>query len=98
MMTPFLIGSAFLAWRRASTVRLLVACAVAMVMLLIVNQLRILTIILFVLHMGYGGGFYWGHTLIGSLITIVGGSLTLIVYALIAIRRGTPARSRQSAH
>lgn len=97
MTTPFLIATAFLAWRRASTIRPLLACAVAIVMLFIVNQLRILTIILFVLHMGYGGGFYWGHTLVGSLITIVGGSLTLIVYALIAIRRGSPARTRLSA-
>jgi exosortase/archaeosortase family protein len=97
MMTPFLIATAFLVWRRSSTVRPVVACVVALGMLLIVNQLRILTIIMFVLHMGFGGGFYWGHTLVGSLITIVGGSMTLIVYGLIAIRRGTPARTRLSA-
>jgi exosortase/archaeosortase family protein len=98
MMTPFLIATAFLVWRRTSVIRPVVACLVAVVMLLVVNQLRILTIIMFVLHMGYGGGFYWGHTLIGSMITIVGGSLTLVVYLLIAIRRGTPRRRRLSAH
>jgi exosortase/archaeosortase family protein len=94
MSTPFLVATAFLVWRRrSSTVRSVVACAVAVGMLVIVNQLRILTIIMFVLHLGFGGGFYWGHTLVGSLITIVGGSLTLVVYGLIAIRRGTPART-----
>jgi exosortase/archaeosortase family protein len=99
MMTPFLVATAFLVWRRSSsTVRTVAACVVAIAMLLVVNQLRILIIIMFVLHLGYGGGFYWGHTLIGSLVTIVGGSATLIVYGLIAIRRGTPARTRQSAH
>jgi exosortase/archaeosortase family protein len=97
MMTPFLVATALLVWRRASTIRPVVACVVAVGMLVIVNQLRILTIIMFVLHLGYGGGFYWGHTLVGSLITIVGGSMTLVVYGLIAIRRGTPARTRQSA-
>jgi exosortase/archaeosortase family protein len=97
MTTPFLIATAFLVWRRSSTMRPVVACVVAAGMLLIVNQLRILTIIMFVLHMGFGGGFYWGHTLVGSLITIVGGSMTLIVYLLIAIRRGTPRRTRLSA-
>jgi exosortase/archaeosortase family protein len=97
MMTPFLIATAFLVWRRSSTVRPIVACAVAIGMLVVVNQLRILTIIMFVLHMGFGGGFYWGHTLVGSLITIVGGSMTLVVYGLIAIRRGIPARTRLSA-
>jgi exosortase/archaeosortase family protein len=98
MMTPFLIATAFLVWRRSSAVRPVVACVIAIGMLLIVNQLRILTIIMFVVHMGFGGGFYWGHTLIGSLITILGGSVTLVVYALIAIKRGTPGRGRRSAH
>jgi exosortase/archaeosortase family protein len=97
MMTPFLIATAFLVWRRSHTVRPVVACLVAIAMLLVVNQLRILTIIMFVLHLGYAGGFYWGHTLVGSLITIVGGSATLVVYGLIAIRRGTSGRTRQSA-
>jgi exosortase/archaeosortase family protein len=97
MTTPFLVATAVLVWRRSSTVRPVVACVVAACMLLVVNQLRILTIIMFVLHMGYGGGFYWGHTLIGSMITIAGGSLTLVVYGLIAIRRGRPRRSRLSA-
>jgi exosortase/archaeosortase family protein len=99
MMTPFLIGTAFLAWRRSSSVvRPLAACAVAMAMLMVVNQLRILTIVEFVLHMGYKGGFYWGHTLVGSLITIAGGSLTLVVYVLIVVKRRTPGRARLSAH
>ena len=97
MMTPFLIATAFLVWRRSSTVRPLVACAIAIAMLLVVNQLRILTIIMFVLHMGFNGGFYWGHTLVGSLITIFGGSATLVLYVLIAVRRGTPGRTRRSA-
>jgi exosortase/archaeosortase family protein len=96
MTTPFLIATALLVWRRSSAVRPLVACLVATAMLLVVNQLRILTIIMFLLHMGYGG-FYWGHTLVGSLITIAGGSVTLVVYVLIVVRRGTPGRTRRSA-
>jgi exosortase/archaeosortase family protein len=97
MMTPFLIATALLVWRRSSAIRPVVACIVAVAMLMAVNQLRILTIIMFVLKMGFGGGFYWGHTLVGSLITVIGGSMTLVVYALIAIRRGTPGRGRRVA-
>jgi exosortase/archaeosortase family protein len=98
MMTPFLVATAGLVWRRSSAVRPIVACAIAIAMLLVVNQLRILTIILFVLKLGFNGGFYWGHTLVGSLITIIGGSATLVVYTLIAVRRGSPARGRRFAH
>jgi exosortase/archaeosortase family protein len=97
MMTPFLVATAFLVWRKSSVVRPLVACAVAVVMLTAVNQIRIVTIVEFVLRMGYAGGFYWGHTMVGSLITIAGGSVTLIVYAMIAIRRGNPERGRRFA-
>jgi exosortase/archaeosortase family protein len=99
MMTPFLIATAFLVWRRSSSiVRPLVACVIAVAMLLVVNQLRILAIIMFVLHLGFNGGFYWGHTMVGSLITIVGGSATLVMYVFVAVKRGTPGRARQSAH
>jgi exosortase/archaeosortase family protein len=97
MMTPFLIATAFLVWRKSSVLRPVTACLIAIAMLLVVNQLRILTIILFVLKLGFNGGFYWGHTLIGSLVTIIGGSATLVVYALIAVRRGSPARPRRLA-
>ncbi len=97
MMTPFLIATAFLVWRKSSALRPVTACVIAIAMLAVVNQLRILTIIIFVLKLGFNGGFYWGHTMVGSLVTIIGGSATLVVYALIAVRRGSPARPRRLA-
>jgi exosortase/archaeosortase family protein len=97
MMTPFLVATAFLVWRKSSALRPVTACVIAIAMLAVVNQLRILTIIIFVLKLGFNGGFYWGHTMVGSLVTIVGGSATLVVYALIAVRRGSPARPRRLA-
>jgi exosortase/archaeosortase family protein len=60
MMTPFLVATAFLVWRRSSAARPLVACVIAIAMLLVVNQLRILAIIMFGLHMDSAAAFTGG--------------------------------------
>jgi hypothetical protein len=49
------------------------------------NQVRLLQIAIFVRKMGVSSGFYWGHTLVGSLITICGLAITLVVFARIAV-------------
>ncbi|HEX4832991.1 MAG TPA: response regulator [Trebonia sp.] len=51
------------------------------------NQLRLLMIVVLTVRFGYGTGFYWGHTLPGSLITIFGVALVFSVYILMVIRR-----------
>jgi exosortase/archaeosortase family protein len=87
LMVPFIIASALLVWQRVPLIRPLVGLAVAVVMLIIVNQLRLLGIVLFVKQMGYASGYYWGHTLVGSIITIMGLATSLATFALVAVRR-----------
>jgi exosortase/archaeosortase family protein len=92
LIVPFLAVTAWVMWRRVRLLRPLVGLGVAVALLFAVNQFRLLLIVLLTVHFGYVNGFYWGHTLIGSLITVFGAVLIFVVYALIAVRT---KRSRQ---
>ena len=70
------------------------AAAVAVALLILVNQLRLVTITWLVRGMGIGSGFYWGHTLVGSLITVVSLACSLAAYGMLLLRRGTAAPAR----
>jgi hypothetical protein len=86
LLIPFLIATSLLIWQRIMLIRPLIGLGVAVVLLLAMNQIRLLQIAAFVKGMGLISGFYWGHTIVGSLITIVGLAVTLIVFAMIAVR------------
>jgi len=92
LIVPFLAVTAWVMWRRVRLLRPLAGLGVAVALLFAVNQFRLLLIVLLTVHFGYVNGFYWGHTLIGSLITVFGAVLIFVVYALIAVRT---KRSRQ---
>jgi exosortase/archaeosortase family protein len=93
LMVPFIAASALLVWQRVPVIRPVLGLGVALVMLILVNQLRLLGIVWFVKGMGFSSGFYWGHTLVGSLITIIGLAGSLAVFAMLAVRRRhLPAR------
>jgi exosortase/archaeosortase family protein len=87
LMVPFIAASALLVWQRVPIIRPVVGLAVALVMLILVNQLRLLGIVWFVKGMGFSSGFYWGHTLVGSVVTIVGLAGSLAAFATLAVRR-----------
>jgi exosortase/archaeosortase family protein len=87
LMVPFIAASALLVWQRVPLARPLVGLAVAVVSLIMVNQIRLLGIVWFVKAMGFSSGFYWGHTLVGSIVTIVGLASSLAMFAMLAIRR-----------
>lgn len=87
LMVPFIAAAALLVWQRVALVRPIIGLAIAVVSLIMVNQLRILGIVWFVKAMGFSSGFYWGHTLVGSIITIVGLASSLAVFAMVAVRR-----------
>ena len=86
LMVPFLAAAALLVWQRVPLKSPLTGVAVAVAMLVLVNQLRLLTIVWFVKTMGFSSGFYWGHTMAGSVITIVGLAASLAVFVLLAGR------------
>lgn len=83
LMAPFLLCTAWNIWRQPGIVRPLSALGVALALLTLVNQLRLLTIAWLVRDMGIGSGFYWGHTLIGSLVTVFGAVLVFVCYVVL---------------
>jgi exosortase/archaeosortase family protein len=87
LIVPFIAASAMLVWQRVPVMRPLVGLVLALLMLIVVNQLRLLGIVWFVKSMGFKSGFYWGHALVGSIITIVGLAGSLATFAMVAVRR-----------
>jgi exosortase/archaeosortase family protein len=85
LIIPFLLATGLLVWKQGLLLRPFIGLIVAAVMLLSMNQVRLLQIAIFVRKMGVSSGFYWGHTLVGSLITICGLAITLVVFARIAV-------------
>jgi exosortase/archaeosortase family protein len=85
---PFLLATAALVWARTSPVNSLVAVAAAAAMLMVANQLRILTIVWFIKALGFSSGFYWGHVIVGSAITIFAIVTSLVIFTVLAVRRG----------
>jgi exosortase/archaeosortase family protein len=98
LMAPFLVAAALLIWQRVPLRWPLIAVAVALVMLVAVNQFRLLAIVWFVRGLGYQKGFYWGHTMVGSVITIVGLATSLGVFVVLSGRHRyfRPRRADQS--
>jgi exosortase/archaeosortase family protein len=93
LIIPFMAATAWVAWRRVMLVRPLIGLAVAVGLLVALNQFRLLLIIMLTVRFGYKNGFYWGHTLIGSLVTVFGVVLIFVFYILVVIRRKrAPAR------
>jgi len=54
---------------------------------------RLLGIVWFVKEMGFQSGYYWGHTLVGSMITIVGLAGSLATFAYLGVCRGRSTRT-----
>jgi exosortase/archaeosortase family protein len=84
---PFLVATAGLAWRTPVR-RCLAGLAIAIVLLEVLNQLRLLTIASMLLTAGYPGGYYWGHTILGSVLLIFGLTAILGLFATVTLRRG----------
>src|SRR5580692_1528738 len=92
LFIPFLLATAWLVWLRPSARAPLTALGTATALLVLLNQMRFLTIAWLVRSMGFSSGFYWGHTWLGSLITVLGLALILGIYSVIAIGRARPRR------
>ncbi|GIH23268.1 hypothetical protein Aph01nite_15780 [Acrocarpospora phusangensis] len=89
LMVPLVIVTGLLIWlRRQGSFWPLLGLAVASLLLLATNQVRIVAVVLLIKGMGFSSGYYWGHTIVGSVISIFGIGLSLISYALLAIRSG----------
>ena len=78
--------------RPAVTRRVLGALGIGVVMLVLTNQLRITVVVWLVQWLGTDTGYYWGHTLMGSAVSVVGGAASLAVFVWwAAVRDGRTA-------
>lgn len=87
LIIPFAVVTAWMVWRQFRVLRPLLGLAIATCLLVAMNQFRLLLIVLLTVHYGSVNGFYWGHTLVGSMITVFGFVLIFIAYVLIVVRR-----------
>lgn len=95
LLLPLLVvGAVMIALRPRITRRVLLALAVAAVAVIVVNQLRVLTLVGLVNWLGIDRGYYWGHTLLGSMVSVIGGAAALVLFVWLSTRtpKGTPAR------
>lgn len=91
LIAPFaLIGAAMLLRRRLDPLRVLLGIAVAAVMLLLANQLRIGAIAALITTFGLDQGYQWGHLIVGSVISVVvlGFSAAMLIFVVSSGYRG----------
>jgi exosortase/archaeosortase family protein len=88
LLLPLLVVTiAMLYFRPANARRLFFSFGISAVAVVLVNQLRILTIVALVHWLGPDEGYYWGHTLLGSMVSVFGGAVSLVLFAWLATRK-----------
>jgi exosortase/archaeosortase family protein len=98
LLVPLVVVSAVLvALRPAIARRVLGSLGLATVILVVVNQLRIMTLAGLVGWLGTDRGYYWGHTMIGSLVSVFGGAIALVLFVWLATRGPRAERRRERA-
>lgn len=88
LLLPLLVVTmAMLYFRPANAKRLFFSLGISAVVVVLVNQLRILTIVGLVHWLGPDEGYYWGHTLLGSMVSVFGGAVSLVLFVWLATRK-----------
>ncbi|WP_396287213.1 exosortase P [Amycolatopsis sp. PS_44_ISF1] len=94
LLLPLLLVTAvMLHFRPGNAKRLFFSLGVSAVAVVLVNQLRILTIVGLVHAFGPDEGYYWGHTLLGSMVSVFGGAVSLVLFVWLATRRSKAEKS-----
>ncbi|SDI00826.1 exosortase/archaeosortase family protein [Sinosporangium album] len=93
LVIPLIVVTALIVWlRRKVSVWPMLALLAAVVLLALTDQARILTVVLLIKGLGFEPGYYWGHTMVGTVISVFGIGCTLVVYTVLAVRRGGSAQ------
>ena len=88
LVLPLLVvGAVMIALRPRISRRVLLALGAAAVAVVVVNQLRVLTLAGLVKWLGVDTGYYWGHTLLGSMVSVFGGAAALVAFVWLATRK-----------
>jgi exosortase/archaeosortase family protein len=87
LLVPLVVVAAVLVVLRPGIARrVLASLGIAGLVLVAVNQLRILTLAGLVSRLGTNDGYYWGHTMVGSLVSVFGGAVALVLFVWLATK------------
>jgi exosortase/archaeosortase family protein len=86
LLPLLLVGAVMVVLRPRISRQVLGALGIAVVVLVLVNQLRLLMLVGLVNGFGTDRGYYLGHTMFGSLISVIGGAAALVLFVWLATR------------
>lgn len=86
LLPLLLVGAVMIVLRPRITRQVIGALGIAVVALILVNQLRLLMLVGLIDWMGTDRGYYLGHTMFGSLISVIGGAAALVLFVWLATR------------
>jgi len=86
LLPLLLVGAVMIVLRPHITRQVLGALGIALVVLIVVNQLRLLMLVGLINWLGTDQGYYLGHTMFGSLISVFGGAAALVLFVWLATR------------
>ncbi|HEY3608534.1 MAG TPA: exosortase P [Pseudonocardiaceae bacterium] len=89
LLVPMIVvGALLIGLRPRIAGRVVLSLGVAAAVLIVVNQVRILTMAALVGLLGTDRGYYWGHTMVGSVVSVFGGAIALVLFVWLATRPG----------
>jgi exosortase/archaeosortase family protein len=86
LLPLLLVGAVMIVLRPRITRQVIGALGIAVVALILVNQLRLLMLVGLIDWMGTDRGYYLGHTMFGSLISVIGGAAALVLFVWLSTR------------
>ncbi|TDV52237.1 exosortase P [Actinophytocola oryzae] len=86
LLPLLLIGAVMILLRPHIAKQVLGALGIATVVLIVVNQLRLLMLVGLINWLGTDQGYYLGHTLFGSFVSVFGGAAALVLFVWLATR------------
>lgn len=87
LVLPLLVvGALMIGLRPRITRRVLASLVIAAATLVVVNQIRVLALVGLISWLGQDRGYYWGHTLLGSMVSVFGGAAALVLFVWLSTR------------
>jgi exosortase/archaeosortase family protein len=88
LLLPLLVVTMIMVYfRPANARRLFFSLGISAAVVVLVNQLRIFAIVGLVDRFGTDEGYYWGHTLLGSMVSVFGGAVSLVLFVWLSTRK-----------
>jgi exosortase/archaeosortase family protein len=86
LLPLLLVGAVMVVLRPRIARQVLGALGISLAALIVVNQLRLLMLVGLINWLGTDQGYYLGHTMFGSLISVFGGAAALVLFVWLATR------------